>query len=184
MLSRQDGLPYTPADMKAGLEYAQRFDGYWVKYNDRIFSVFARMGFDFAEFWIAYFVRPRNSITPISDPLTIFIDENFDDALVTLVHELTHIVMTYPGNETITGKIMDTLNARFPALPLEAKYEIFPALVSRQIGHDILGIEKTETIQARERDFPILGDAWKIIDASPEALSEKNPIVAVGKLRS
>lgn len=182
MLSRLDGLPYSAGDSTAAWEHINKFSEYWKQHNDKVFEHFESLGLRFAEFWIAYFVRPRDSIIPFSDPLTIFIDDDFEKTLSVIVHELVHVMLVYPDNEDITRKIFKTLDDILPLSSFELKAEITPALVSRVILSEIFGLEKAAALQSRERKFPILGEAWQIIDRSPGALSEKNPLLAIEKL--
>lgn len=181
-LSRLDDISYTVTDNTKAQEYVNKFTEYWQQYNDKVFIHFGKLGFHFSDFWIAYFIRSRDSIVPFSDPLTIFIDDDFEKTVAIIVHELVHVLLVYPDNEDITRKIFETLNNILPQLSFELKSEIAPALISRAILSKIFGTKKTEKLQARERKFSVLGEAWKIIDNSPGALVENNPILAIERL--
>jgi hypothetical protein len=76
---------------------------------------------------------------------------------------------------------MKLIRAKTPNTSLNIQVEIPAAILSRTILQEIFGKEKTKILQERERLFPVLGEAWKIIDKS-QTLEEENPFIGMEKL--
>jgi hypothetical protein len=98
MLSKLSGEDFSWQDYESGLDFTNRFSEIWNKYNDQVFSFYEKYNLVLADFWIAYFIKPKKDIVPFSDPLTVFISEYADDLVATVIHELCHVLQTYPAN--------------------------------------------------------------------------------------
>jgi hypothetical protein len=77
----------------------------------------------------------------------------------------------------------DHLSSIYPDNPFEVNAELVTAVMTRPCLIEIFGRDKAEEILKKERQFPILGQAWKIIDAHPELIKETDPVKAVMSLK-
>jgi hypothetical protein len=179
MLSDLSGVDFSWQDYESGLNFTNHFSEIWNKYNDQVFSFYGNYNLVLADFWIAYFIKPKKGLVPFSDPLTIFINEDIDDLVATVVHELCHVLQTYPTNIEIQKKMYDHVSATYPENSFGINAELVTAVMARPCLIEIFGLEKANTILQKERSFPILGKAWKIIDAQPDLIKETDPIKAV-----
>lgn len=166
-----------------GQEFIGRYFAYWNEHNNKVFEFYKSYGFEMADFWIAYFIRPKKEMTPFSDPMTLFINEDFEELTSITIHELCHVLQVYPDNKGLQTKLYNHIQKIYPENGFDLNAEIVTVILARTCLIHIYGEEKANTILVMEKDLPILGKAWKIIDAQPEVLAEKNPVEAVLKLR-
>lgn len=183
LLSKITGQEFTSNDFKLGQEFVGRYTSYWSAYNDKVFEFYKSYGFEMADFWIAYFVKSKKDMTPFSDPMTLFINEDFEELTSITVHELCHVLQVYPDNETITAKLYEHIQKVYPENGFDLNAEIVTVILTRPCLIHLYGKEKADKLLEMEKDLPVLGKAWVIIDAQPEVLAETNPVEAVLKLK-
>jgi hypothetical protein len=171
-------------DLDDGLAFVNRFAKYWDNYNDKVFQFYAKHNLVLANFWIAYLVKSKKTLTPFSDPLTLFINEDFEELAVILIHELCHVLQTYPDNIKIQEEIYEHVIHEYPENSFDLNVELVTAVLTRSCLVEIYGEEKATYLLNKEKSLPILGKAWKIIDAQQSVLNEKDPIKAVFALRA
>lgn len=183
VLSQITGESFTMEDFQKGLDFSNRYTEYWSKYNNKVFEFYKSYGLKMADFWIAYFIRPKTGMTPFSDPLTLFINNNFEELTSITVHELCHVLQIYPENEDLQKKLYNHIQKVYPKNSFDLNTEIVTAILARSGLVHIYGEEKTRELLALEKELLILGKAWAIIDAQPAVLNENNPIEAILKLK-
>lgn len=183
MLSEISGEQLSNEQVRQGYEFVEKYIKHWEQYNDVVFRYYESLGFVIPDFWIAYFIHPRNGMTPFSDPLTLFIKDDIDEITATLVHELAHVVLSYGPNATLWQKLWDHVQNTYPDHDIGANIEIITILLARGALHESFGAEKAEKLLSLEKNYLSLKKAWETIDSQPEVLKELNPIEAIHKLK-
>jgi hypothetical protein len=163
-------------------KFAEEFGKYWEQYNDKIFEYYKNLNLTLPEFWIAYPVNKRKGLTPISDPLTFFVEEDFDKAAAVLIHELCHVFLVVGENIRLSNKLWEEISKKYPTENFNTQAHLLVNLLAKGGVTHAFGEDDSKKLLAPERGLEGLSDAWKIIDSKPDALSESNPLDAIKKL--
>jgi hypothetical protein len=137
-----------------------------------VFAAFRQFGYQFLEVWPAYAVHRWPGVVGFKDPLTFFVDEPLDEALVLLTHELVHCHEDYPANQAAYEKVRTHIFERFGGEPIAVRYHLpticvqwavlrrvfperYPELIALSCRHPLL-----------QRCAEILEDAGDVVDYS------------------
>ncbi len=181
-LARLSGEKFEWADFERVKKFAEHFGIYWDKYNDQIFEYYKNLGFNLPEFWIAYPVNKRKGLTPFSDPLTFFVEDDFDTAVSILIHELCHVFLIISENMEFSNALWDEITKKYPNEDFNTHSHLLVNLLAKGGITHVFGEEKAGAFLAPEREMVGLKEAWKIIDSKPEVLNEKDPLKAIHNL--
>ncbi len=181
-LARLSGEKFEFKDFERIQKFAEEFGGYWEKHNDIVFEHYKKIGLSLPEFWIVYPVSKRKNLTPISDPLTFFVEEDFDKAASVLIHELCHVFLIVSENMQISNELWDEVSKKYPTENFNTVSHLLVNLLAKSGVSHIFGENKAKELQSSERQLNGLKEAWQIIDLRPDVLDEPNPIEAIRKL--
>ncbi len=183
LLSNLVGEKYTLNDFRNCTKFTSAYYRYWSKHNDRFFKFSKKLGFVLPKSWIAYLIRPKKNLHPFSDPLTIFITKDLEQLTFVLIHELCHVLLTYPDNWKITDKLLNYTAKVFPKNSFDVNVEIVTVILTRSFLLKLFTKQKVERFIANERKLPILKEAWDCIYLQPKILDKQNPFAAILALR-
>jgi len=167
MLARLAGQSLTNEQRQGGVEFAQQFQDFWNKHNDDIFSFFKEHGFVLPDYWFAYPVHKWKNLIPFDDPLTFFIQEDFDLILAEVVHEICHTFFSYYENKEVSERLWNGIQKKFADEDETTKGHLLVILMTEACLIKIFGAEKAEELLVVEKHFEGLERAWQILDANP-----------------
>lgn len=167
------GVSLSDAEISEGYEFCEQLGVAW-KEATSVLNYYASLGFELPKQTTAYLVHPRGSFTPFSDPLTIHIIPDMDEAIATLTHEYCHVLSMAQENEIFATPIWE---AAQKALETESfvtqDHVIINKLTEAGLYH-IWGKERTDRVLSKERMLLGLDRAWAILDRA--AINAENPI--------
>lgn len=169
-------------DFKKTIDFVEQYSKYWGKINDKVFSYYKNLGLVLPDFWIAYPINPRKNLAPFSDPLTFFINDDFEKTTTVLIHELCHVFLINSANMDISNTLWKEVSEKYPNENFNTLAHLQVNLLAKGGVEHIFGKEKANELLKSERNLDSLKEAWNIIDAKPEVLIEENPIEAIHKL--
>jgi hypothetical protein len=112
-----------------GRQFATQLQNIWNPINDQVFSAFNQIGYTFPELWQAYVIHPWPKVLPYKDPLTIFIQEDQENALNEAIHEITHCHEDYEPNRAKYQAALEHIKTRFPEESPIVQYHLVTNLV-------------------------------------------------------
>jgi hypothetical protein len=183
MLASVAGEELSIDKINEGYDFVKDYINHWEKYNDIVFKCFVDFGFVVPDFWIAYFIHSRKGMTPFSDPLTLFIKKDLDELTSTLIHELSHVMLSYGPNFKLEQELWNHLQKTYPNNDFLCNIEIMTIILTRAILKKVFGPEKTDELLSIEKSYDSLKIAWQTIDSQSDVLSEENPVQAIFKLK-
>jgi len=181
-LARLAGENFTLADFDKTQKFCEEFSKYWEQYGDKMFDYYKNLGLTLPEFWIAYPVHSRKGMVPFSDPLTIFINDDFEEVTAVLVHELCHVFLTTAENEKLSNDLWQNVSKKYPAENFNTISHLLVNLLAKGGLEHLFGNEISKRLLAPERSMNGLKEAWAIIDTKPSLLEIPNPIEAIRNL--
>lgn len=178
-LSLASGATLTDTEIAEGYDYRAELENQWEKASE-VLGYYASLGFTFPDQTPVYLVHPRGTFTPFSDPLTIHITADHQDAIATLVHEYCHVVFMYPGNDALSDKLWNAVKNAFSTEDFITQDHLVINKLTEAGLYHLWGKEKADSILAKERTLPGLKRAWEILDSAK--LENENPIEAILEL--
>lgn len=158
-----------------GQQFAASFQAHWDPINDHIFAAFHRIGFTFPTVWQAYVIHPWPKVLPYKDPLTIFIQDDYEQALNDVIHELTHCHEDYEPNGALYQPVLAHIKACFPQEPPAVQYHLITNLIQWSVQRAVF------PNQWMEYHARTLGNAYfqrvaDIIDREAESIDYDHPL--------
>lgn len=178
-LSLASGVTLTDAETTEGYSFCAELEKEWEQ-AATVLEYYALLGFKFPEQTPAYVVHPRGTFTPFSDPLTVHITADRQDALATLIHEYCHVFFLYAENDALADKIWNAVQKAFSTEDFVTQDHLVINKLAEAGLRYLWGKEKTDTVLAKERALPGLKRAWELLDAAK--LQSENPIEAIHEL--
>lgn len=178
-LSLASGVMLTDAEIAEGYEYCANLQEKWAEAS-KVLGYYASLGFTFPDQTPAYLAHPRGTFTPFSDPLTIHITRDYDDAIATLVHEYCHVLFMHAENDALVEDIWNAVQEKFSTEDFTTQDHLVINKLTEAGLYHLWGKGKTDGILAKERSFPGLARAWELLDAAD--LKSDNPIEAIAEL--
>lgn len=139
------------------------------KWNERETSIIAELnglGFSTPKNIIGYIVTPWRDITAFSDPLTIPASKDQKIALVKVIHELIHIVLSFVQNRQLKEKIYSHLNDKYQkesyATRLHIAVNLIQEVVMMRTTPDLCSLLDSEK-DISEEVYPGQKRAWEIL---------------------
>jgi len=169
-------------DFQQTQKFVEKFGEYWEQHNDSIFNYYKSLGLTLPDFWLAYPINKKTGLTPFSDPLTFFIDNDFEKTCAVLIHELCHVFLTVSENINLSSALWEEVVRKYPLENFNTHSHLLVNLLARGGVVHIFGKDKAGELLLPERALSGLKKAWKIIDLKPEVLLEADPILAIRKL--
>lgn len=178
-LSLASGVTLTDTEITDGYEYRAELEKQWEEAS-KVLEYYASLGFTFPDQIPAYLVHPRGTFTPFSDPLTIHITPDHDDAIATLVHEYCHVIFMYSKNDALAENVWNAVQNAFSTEEFITQDHLIINKLTEAGLYHLWGKEKTDSILAKERSLSGLKRAWEILDSVE--LKNTNPIEAILEL--
>lgn len=178
-LAKLAGADFDRDSIKNAYAHAKQYSEYWAQHNDKIFDYFGGLGLTLSSFWMAYFIHPYKGLTAFSDPLTMFINPNFEVTTTTLVHELSHVFLTYYENYNFEQKLEKHIAEKFSAEDFSTQNHLMVNVITLYGLSYLFGRDKANLLVEEEKNYIGLKRAWEIIGQNKNILESPDPVEAL-----
>lgn len=146
-----------------GYLFVERYAKYWRTKSRSIFGFYEKIGLSLPSFWLAYPVHYQVRLLPFSDPLTFFINDNYDSTAATLVHEICHVFFGYRANAAVSKRLWNPIAERFADQSVEVQEHILVVMLACGAYFRIFDANTVASLVERECGFPSLARTWNLV---------------------
>ncbi|MFZ5366242.1 MAG: hypothetical protein ACOZBZ_03015 [Patescibacteria group bacterium] len=161
-----------------GFKYEREIQKRWNKLNDKVFSAFESFGFRLPNYWLAYPVTPWRKVIPFSSPLTFRISKNWNEVFTTLIHELSHVELTYSENQKLSYKISCYIQKTFAKEDQTTKIHIPVDLLQISVMAKIFP-KKYKKMIKRQKSFSYQKRTWEILEENKKNINLQDPVSSI-----
>lgn len=153
----------------------------WDESNSLIFDAFRRFGYQFLDLWPAYAVHRWPAVVGFKDPITFFVDEPIDDAIVLLTHELVHCHEDYPVNNKIYENARIHIFERFSKEHIAVRYHILTICVQWAVLRQVFP-DQHQGLISLSCQPPLLRRCAEILNDYEDVIDYRDPLGSLLRL--
>ncbi len=171
--------------MAENMQYTDKLENYWQKYEQKIFEKFAQWNLVMPRSTIVYIVSPWPGITNFSDPLTLVKNDDKKAVFSTLCHELSHVALSQPENKLVKTEIYEKIQKRFIDTDYPTRIHVAVNYLQKSLVSSVCpeALKALELEKNADNDlYPGQQNAWHIIDSYLSKHDVAAPIESLRKV--
>jgi hypothetical protein len=162
-------------------KYVAKVQIIWDEINNPIFDSFRQFGYQFLDLWPAYAVHRWPGVVGFKDPLTFFVDDPIDDAVVMLTHELVHCHEDYQANRPTYENVKGHIFERYAKELIAVRYHILTVCVQWAVLRRVFP-DRYQALISLSCRHPLLQRCAEILNNCKEAIDYSDPLSSLLKL--